>query len=147
MFDNQCMYCARNENLTNLMLPICCIDGFNLYLLKNQAYLGRCVLAYHDHVGTVAEMDPQVEMRFFAAAQKVARALTNVFSPGQINMGMYADKVRHAHIHIVPKYEGGLDWGGIFQMNPQPEKLLSTQEYEQLIQKIREEIARLDTLR
>ena len=144
MFDQLCMYCTKNETLRSIMLPVCEVDGFSLYLHRNQTYLGRCVLAYCDHVATVAEMDTQTEMRFFAAAQKVARALTDVFSPGQINMGMYADKVRHAQIHIVPKYEGGPDWGDTFRMNPQPEKLLSPQEYEQMIARIREALMRLD---
>lgn len=137
MFDNTCMYCAENENLTNIMIPICDVDGFKLYLHKNQTYLGRSILAYNDHVATVAEMDSEVCKSFFAAAQKVTRALTEVLHPGQINLGMYADKVRHAHIHFAPKYEGGPDWGGIFQMNPLPEKHLSQEEYEELIDRIK----------
>lgn len=136
MFDKDCMYCAENEALTNIMIPVCRVDGFPLYLHKNQTYLGRSILAYNDHVATVAEMDPEVCKQFFSAAQKVTRALTEVFHPGQINLGMYADKVRHAHIHFAPKYEGGPDWGGIFQMNPLPEKHLSDAEYADILERI-----------
>ena len=143
MFDDTCMYCAENGNLTDIMMPVCAVEGFKLYLHKNQTYLGRSILAYSDHVGTVAEMDAETCKAFFAAAQKVARALTEVLHPDQINLGMYADKVRHAHIHFAPKYEDGPDWGGIFQMNPMPEKRLSDAEYDEIIAKIAAAIERM----
>lgn len=143
MFDNTCMYCTENETLTNIMMPVCEVDGFKLYLHKNQTYLGRSILAYNDHAGTVAEMDPENCKKFFGAAQKVTQAITEVLNPGQINLGMYADKVRHAHIHFAPKYEGGPDWGGIFQMNPLPEKHLSEEEYADLIAKIKAAIEKI----
>ena len=143
MFDSNCMYCTENEKLTSIMIPVCKVDGFSLYLHKNQTYLGRSILAYSDHVGTVAEMDPELCKRFFAAGQKVAQALTEVFHPGQVNLGMYADQVRHAHIHFAPKYEGGPDWGGIFQMNPQPEKHLTDAEYADIIAKLQAALAKI----
>lgn len=143
MAENTCMYCKGNEDLVSMMLPICEVDGFQLYLHKNQTYLGRSVLAYNEHVGTVAEMDPEKCRNFFAAAQKVTRAITEVLNPGQINLGMYADKVRHAHIHIAPKYEGGPDWGSVFQMNPLPEKHLTEAEYADLIAKIKAAIEKI----
>jgi len=44
----------------------------------------------------------------------------------------------HLHCHITPKYPDGPDWGGIFQMNPQPPVILTDDEYENMIHKIRD---------
>lgn len=40
-----CMYCEENENLALLMAPICELPSSRVYLFRNQAYRGRCVVA------------------------------------------------------------------------------------------------------
>lgn len=132
------MYCVKGDMISKIMLPITLVDGYPLYLMRNQTYRGRVVLAYDEHVGKIAQMEPEKCAEFFMAVQKVAKALTAVFAPGQVNIGMYADKMCHLHCHITPKYEDAPDWGGIFQMNPQPPMLLSEEEYEEMCGQIRE---------
>ncbi|MBS6644583.1 MAG: HIT family protein [Clostridiaceae bacterium] len=140
--DNNCMYCDKGKQLQRVMLPVCEIGGFPLYLMKNQTYRGRVVLACDEHIGTIAGMEDEKSVNFFRAVQKTASILTEVFHPGQVNIGMYADKMNHLHCHITPKYPGGPDWGGTFQMDPQPPVLLSYEEYEVMIQKIKNEAAK-----
>ena len=141
--DKNCMYCDKGEELRQIMLPVCEIEGFPLYLMKNQTYYGRVVLAYDEHIGKIAEMGEKKCSDFFHAVQKTAALLTEVFRPGQVNIGMYADKMSHLHCHITPKYPEGPDWGGIFQMNPQPPVLLTDVEYAEMIGKIRDVAAKL----
>ena len=136
MLDLTCKYCAKGDDLTSIMIPISEVDGFPLYLFRNQAYRGRTILAYNDHVAKIAEMDEATCARFYLAVRKVCIATQKAFNPGQINIGMFADTVTHLHCHIVPKYEGGLDWGATFQMNPQPAALLADAEYDTIIAKI-----------
>lgn len=131
------MYCTQSEDLQKLMIPICEVDGFMLYLYRNQSYPGRSILAYSSHICRVSEMDSETAGRFFLAAQKAAKAIEFVYGPKQVNFGMFGDSLCHCHIHIVPKYEGGLDFGGMFQMNPQPQALLIDQEYDEKIAAIR----------
>ena len=50
------------------------------------------------------------------------------------------DTCKHVHWHIVPKQKGGPDFGGVFQMQPQPQVLLSDAEFETLIEQIREKL-------
>lgn len=137
MTELTCMYCVKEEELQKLMIPICEIDGFPLYFMRNQTYLGRVVLAYNEHIGKVTEISKEKCSQFFLAVQKVAAILTEVFKPGQINIGMYADKMSHLHCHITPKYPDAPDWGGVFQMHPQPPVLLKEEEYQGYIKKIR----------
>ncbi|MGI6160894.1 MAG: HIT family protein [Christensenellales bacterium] len=137
MSDKKCMYCDKAEDLLELMLPICEVDGFLLYLFKNQAYHARVVLAYDSHVKLIADMDEKRYAEFFAAMRKTAKAIMAVYNPAQINIGMFSDIADHNHVHIVPKYEGGPDFGGMFQMHPQPAVTLSNDEYQQMIRDIK----------
>ena len=140
MLDSECMYCTKNEALLNIMIPICDVDGFPLYLNRNQTYRGRTILAYDNHTGKIADMEMKRGAEFFSAVQKVTKAITEVFNPRQINLGTFGDKMCHVHFHIVPKYEGGVDFGGVFQMNPQPEVRLNEEEYDEMIKSIRESL-------
>ena len=117
---NDCMYCDKGEKLESLMYYVCDVDGFPLYLNRNQAHLGRVILACDTHVPKIADLSPEKAAAFFAAVHKVCKALTSVYEPDQINIGMYGDTVTHVHCHIVPKYKDGIDWNGVFQMSPQP---------------------------
>ena len=137
MLDQTCKYCTKGDDLTSIMIPICNVDGFPLYLFRNQSYRGRTILAYDDHVSKIAYMDEAICARFYLAVRKVCIAIEKAFAPGQTNVGMYADTVTHLHCHIVPKYEGGLDWSKTFQMNPQPEVLLTEAEYAGMIDQIK----------
>ena len=49
---------------------------------------------------------------------RVARALHAAFHPKKVNYGAYGDTGRHLHFHLVPKYESGFEYGGVFEMNP-----------------------------
>lgn len=138
--ENNCMYCTEDERLSNLMLPVCKVGRFQLYLNKNQTYRGRSILAFNRHVGKLSDLSKQENADFFDAVHTVAQALQKTFSPGQINIGLYADKVPHLHCHFAPKYVDELDWGGTFQMNPTPEVFLSEQEYQEIISQIRENL-------
>ena len=122
---NACMYCEAGEKLQSLMVYICHVDGFPLYLNRNQTHRGRVILACDTHVPKIADLAPEKAAAFFAAVHKVTGALTRVFSPDQINIGMYGDTVTHVHCHIVPKYVGETDWNGVFQMSPAPPVTLS----------------------
>ena len=51
----------------------------------------------------------------------------------ELNLASFGDANPHLHFHIVPKYEGGFEFGGNFQItNPEP-VLLSDAEYQEMI--------------
>jgi Diadenosine tetraphosphate (Ap4A) hydrolase and other HIT family hydrolases len=141
MKDANCMYCVENQTLRDLMIEVTKVGPYTLYLHRNQSYPGRCILAYKDHVRCVDEMNSEDCQEYFAAVQKVAAAIKKVFAPHQINLATFGDLAGHVHCHLVPKYEGGLDFGGMFQMNPEPGEYLSEQEYADRIEKLRAALA------
>ena len=62
--------------------------------------------------------------------------LYKVFNPDKVNYGAYGDTGCHLHMHIVPKYNGGDEWGGTFAMNPD-KVYLTDEEYEDMAVAIR----------
>ena len=79
---------------------------------------------------------PRERNRFIADVVRASRAIHKAFSPDKVNYGAYGDTGCHLHVHLVPKYEGGDEWGGVFQMNPGL-KYLSEAEYAEMIEKIK----------
>ena len=134
-----CLYCQRNELQKSLMIEVCDLSVSTLFLFKEQSHPGRCVVAYKDHIKELFELPAEDRNAFMADVCQVATAIQKAFSPAKINYGAYSDKLPHLHFHIVPKYEDGLSFGGIFEMNPQKE-YLTENGYKETIAKIVESL-------
>ncbi|HEY6914713.1 MAG TPA: HIT family protein [Paludibacter sp.] len=134
-----CLYCQRNELQKSLMIEICDLSVSTLFLFKEQSHPGRCVVAYKDHVKELFELSEADRNAFMADVCNVAEAIQKAFSPAKINYGAYSDKLPHLHFHIVPKYDGEFEFGGIFEMNPQ-KTYLTADEYTAIIEKIAKEL-------
>jgi len=135
----QCLYCTNNQTLHDLMIEICELSVSRAFLFKEQTYHGRCLVAYKDHVNDLNELSDADRNAFMADVTRVTRAMQKAFNPVKINYGAYSDKLSHLHFHLAPKYEGGPDFGGTFQMNP-GKVYLSDAEYQELIDKIKENL-------
>ena len=114
-----CMYCERDARQSELMYPVKEYELATVFLHRNTVYPGRCILAMNRHVRTMTDLSDEERDAFFAIATSVARAIEAVFSPDQINYLMLGDIRPHLHLHLVPKYENGADFGQIFRMMPE----------------------------
>ena len=139
-FDNDCFYCVKDERLKDLMIEICKLEVSTLYLFKEQTYKGRCVVAYNGHKSEIFNLNDEELSQYMKDVASVAGALNKAFSPDKINYGAYADKMTHLHFHIVPKYENGPSFGGSFEMSPKNKVLLKDEEYNLLINKIKDNL-------
>lgn len=135
-FDESCFYCSRNQELDSLMIKICDLNVSTVYLFKEQTYKGRCNVVYKEHKSEISDLTENEAADFINDARKVAKAIHKAFNPDKINYGAFADTMKHLHLHIVPKYEGGPSWGKTFEMNPQ-KVLLDDIQYNDLISKIK----------
>ncbi|MBD7912753.1 MULTISPECIES: HIT family protein [Clostridium] len=135
-FDKECFYCVKDQRLTDIMIEICELEASILYLFKEQTYRGRCLIAFKGHKSEMFELTEEERNSFAKDIATVGQALHNAFLPKKVNYGAFADNMKHLHFHIVPKYEGGPDYGGTFTMNPQ-KTYLSDEEYKELIYKIK----------
>ena len=128
----ECLYCGQNGARENLMIEIAQLSVSTVYLFKEQTYMGRCIVAYKDHVNDLNELSDDERNAFMADVVRVTRAMQKVFNPEKINYGAYSDKLSHLHFHLAPKYVDGPDYGGTFQMNP-GKAYLSDAEYQEMI--------------
>ncbi|MDR0332503.1 MAG: HIT family protein [Dysgonamonadaceae bacterium] len=133
---SECLYCQRNELQKSLMIDICDLEVSRLFLFKEQTYKGRCVVAHKEHIDEFFELTDEQRNAFMKDVARVSRAMSEALDAEKINMGAYSDVLSHLHFHLVPKYIGGVDYPGIFRMNPQ-EVYLSDEENQQLIDKIK----------
>lgn len=138
--ENTCFYCEKDQRLYDLMIEICPLDVSTLYLFKEQTYKGRCIVAYKGHVNELFEL-PEEELELYMKdVAKAATAMKKAFSPDKINYGAYSDKLPHLHFHLVPKYQDGPSWGSTFEMMPAKKVLLSDAEYNEIVDRIKQNL-------
>lgn len=137
MKDQNCHYCMKGEAVDKKYVLIAELGASTFYLRREQTYHGRCALAYKDHVHDIAQLESEDAEMFFKDVARAAKAIFKALSPDKINYAMYGDTLKHIHMHLVPKYKGGPDFGGTFEQKPSPEVYLSEKEYADLAAKIR----------
>lgn len=135
MKDQNCAYCMRGELLDKFGIYICDLSVSTLILFKEQSKPGRCIVAYKDHVSEIVNISEDERNAFMADVVKAANAIHAAFHPDKVNYGAYGDTGCHLHMHLVPKYNGGDEWGSTFQMNPD-KTYLAEEEYKEMIAKI-----------
>ena len=134
-----CLYCQNNETLHSLMIEVAQLSVSRMFIFREQTYRGRCLVAYKDHVDDLNLLSDADRNAFMSDVAKVTRAMQAVFHPDQINYGAYSDTLEHLHFHLIPKYEGGPDWGGVFQMNPR-QVYLTDAEYQEMAEQLKAQL-------
>ena len=135
-----CAYCMQGDLAAKFAYPVCDMKTGFLYVFKEQSKKGRVILAHHKHVSELIDLTDEERDAFFADVAKVARAVHQVFHPDKVNYGAYGDTGHHLHFHIVPKYKGGEEWGGTFEMNS-GRIILTDAEYEEMAEALRNALA------
>lgn len=126
----------RGDLLDAFGIYICDLSVSTLILFKEQSHPGRCIVAYKDHVSELVDISEEDRNAFFADVARAAKAIHAAFHPDKVNYGAYGDTGCHLHFHLVPKYKGQYEWGGVFEMNPGKVKLPDS-EYAEMIEKIK----------
>lgn len=132
----QCGYCMGGELLDAFGIPVCELSVSQLILFREQSHPGRCIVAYKDHVSEIVDISPEERAAFMEDIARAAKAIHAVFHPDKLNYGAYGDTGCHLHVHLVPKYRDGYEWGGVFAMNPGQTKL-SEEAYAEMIEKLK----------
>lgn len=122
------------------MIKISDLHTSTLYLNKDQTHSGRSILALDSHKEELFELSSSERQFFIEDLSNAAKALQKTFAPQKINYAIYGDVVSHLHVHLVPKYQQGPDWGGAFVHDPAVTKALTEQEYNQLADKIHQHL-------
>ena len=131
-----CAYCAEGALVEAFGIKLGELPASKVYLFKEQSHKGRCIVASKFHVSELVDLSEEDRNAFMADVCKVSNAIHKLFNPAKVNYGAYGDTGCHLHFHLVPKYEGGDEYGGVFQMNP-GKTYLSDAEYTEMIEKIK----------
>ena len=73
---------------------------------------GHLMIAPYEHLGSIADLEPDTVAEMMALAQRGIRALEAKYSPHGFNVGFNQGRVagagveHHIHMHVVPR------WGG-----------------------------------
>lgn len=132
----ECLYCQNNDTLHSLMIEVAKLSVSRMFIFKEQTYHGRCLVAYDKHVDDLNLLSDEERNAFMSDVAKVTRAMQKVFNPDKINYGAYSDTLEHLHFHLIPKYVGGPDFGGVFQMNPK-QVYLTDEEYAKMAEDLK----------
>lgn len=112
-----CVYCDKGEKLDELMIHICSLSQSDVYLVRNQNFPGRCVVAFKDHKTEIFQLTDEERNGFMHDVSITAKAIFDTYEPDKLNYGIYGDGVPHFHVHIIPKKKDGYCWGGTFDLN------------------------------
>lgn len=136
-----CFYCdEHHEGREAIMFKVGDMKAGTLYLFKDQAHKGRCALALKTHKKELCECDAQERTDFAEDLAKASGAIKKLWGCTKINLGSFGDTNPHLHFHIVPKYEGGFEFGGSFAItNPEP-VYLEQAEYDEMIAALKKEL-------
>lgn len=137
-----CFYCdEHHEGREGLMFEVGKMKAGVLYLFKDQAHKGRCVMALADHKKELFECDDAQRNDYMADVAAAAAAIKKLWGCTKINLGSFGDTNPHLHFHIVPKYEGGVEFGGNFAISYPEPVFLSDAEYQEMIAALKKELS------
>ena len=136
-----CFYCEKHhEGREAIMFYVGEMKASTLYLFKDQSHHGRCVLALRDHKKELFECEAQERMDYAEDLARASQAVKELWGCTKLNLASFGDSNPHLHFHIVPKYEGGFEFGGNFTItNPEPLHL-SDEEYQSMITALKEKL-------
>lgn len=140
---SKCMYCEQDKNLIGLMEKVGELTVTTLYLLRDQSFYGRCVLAFDDHIKEVDEMSKEQRFYFIRDLSVAVAAIRRTTYADKINYAIFGDEVNHLHIHLVPKLKDGLLWGKPFCAEKIEPKNLDVQIWNKLIAEIKINLAEI----
>ena len=113
-----CPYCQKGEFLEKFGRLAFETETSEVIVFKDQHHKGRAIVAYKkDHVAEIQDLNDQERNAFMKDVSDAAKAIQKAYNPDRINYGAYGDTLGHLHIHLVPKYKDGFEWGGTFVMN------------------------------
>ncbi|QAT50043.1 HIT family protein [Caproiciproducens sp. NJN-50] len=138
-----CKFCGGDELRPDL-IRIAAMPGGTLYFHKDQTHPGRLLFAAERHVKRATDLPPEEFGAIMRSVHRAACVLNGIYAPDKINYLILGDLGTHLHVHIVPKYKDGKDWGKMFLTDEPRPVFLKQSEYQEKVEKIRNGLNRND---
>ena len=85
---------------------------WRVVLNLNQNLLGKVMIVCRRHVEPIVELTAVEWMDLHQAVQRASRALIAAFRPVHFNYAFLQNQDRHAHLHVLPRYDRALEFAG-----------------------------------
>ena len=121
------------------------MPGGTLYLHRDQTHPGRLLMVSARHVRKITDLSPEEYASLMDSVYRAAQAVTSIYQPDKINYLVFGDTSTHLHIHIVPKYRQGKDWGKVFLTDEPDPVYLTPQEYQDGVSALRRQLGLKET--
>ena len=132
-----CIYCDKeNAERDSRMLRITALKSGVLYLHRNQAHPGHCVLALREHIPSLRECTEEQKAEVSADLGMITGVIRKIAGPDclAVSAATNRDTAEHLHYHILPQYVGEED--PISGEEPEP-VLLSESDAEEMAEMFR----------
>jgi ATP adenylyltransferase len=141
MTQQDCKYCREDDKeLSSLMTHVTNLRASQVYLLKDQTYYGRCVVAFKSHKTELFALTPGELEQYMGDVALVAKAVAKVSRCHKVNYAIFGDTANHLHFHVVPKAPDQPNWGEAFVLTPAAARALDSPQAAQLLEQIRAEL-------
>jgi len=141
LHDETCFYCTKDERLDELMIPVQELSVSTLYLMRDQAFEGRCIVAFREHKTEIFQLTEAERNAFFADLSRAAEAIYREFGAAKLNYAVFGGRVPHFHVHLVPKRAEDADFMKNFIRAGREKRELDAADYAVLIERLRKRLA------
>lgn len=78
---------------------------WNVYIHKNQSYLGRCIVwCKREDALDLADATKEEQEELFLVLHDLREVIKKVFQPDWFNYSFLGNETRHLHGHFIPRY-------------------------------------------
>jgi len=135
-----CPLCAPRPERNEFMYFVQKFDASSLYLNRNQASYGTCILVFDlRHAVRLDQLSGNEWIRYAVELQRTETAIMRVVDADHINVELLGNSVPHLHWHITPRYKNEDRWGipiWTTDLSELPKRLLDEDDYAILAEKL-----------
>jgi len=142
-----CPFCGERARADEFKIEIAKLGVSTLYLKRDQAYPGFCLLIYdRRHVNGIDDLASDEHAAMVADLYRAARAIRAAVQPDQMNYASLGNGIPHLHWHIIPRFKIERKWGRPHWRNEPGDpayerRYLSDEEYRDLVERIRAQLS------
>lgn len=132
--DDKCIFCAAAEGHDDVQSLIVLRAPKNFVILNRYPYTsGHVMVVPYVHRATLADSEPETLAEMMTLAQRVERALEDLYHPNGYNVGINIGRAagagipEHLHLHVLPRWIGDTNFmTTVGETRVQPEELVTT---------------------
>lgn len=126
-----CPMCTRWQDEPDLRIAE--FEHCYVQLNRDQFFPGYVLVFSKNHVTELFHLDPTDRSNLMEEVNRVAQALSRLYTPAKMNYELLGNMVPHMHWHLIPRFTSDPLWPRPIWSEPHQEKTLSAQDYRDCI--------------